>query len=487
MRESLFDKSDISGKKAENITISNKWEKKAMKRKLLSMVLATTMVASVFAGCGSEEAQGSNVTIDDASTPEAGSLSSDGSVLNIYCWNTEFQDRLKAHYPGYEEVDATTGKIGDVEVKWNITPSDGNAYQNNLDETLLNQDSASANEKIDIFLVEADYALKYVDTDYTYPIESLGITEADIANQYQYTKDIVTDSKGVLKGLSWQGCPGALFYSREAAKEIFGTDEPAAIQEYVKDWDTFTETASTVKDAGYYMTSSVIDTYRVYSNNVTSKWVEDGKINIDENIMKWVEDSKKLVDAGMTGTHDLWLDDWKTGFYPEGKVFCYFGPAWLINFCMAAEAEGSIANQGGWAATEGPQGFYWGGTWICCNSATDNADLVKDIMLTLTTDEATMKDIVVQEDDFVNNKPAMEAMAQDDSYQSAVLGGQNPLAMYCAGAEKIDLSTCSAYDQGCNEAFQKAMKNYFIGEATLDEALDLFYKTVLETYPALSR
>ena len=58
--------------------------------------------------------------------------------------------------------------------------------------------------------------------------------------------------------------------------------------------------------------------------------------------------------------------------------------------------------------------------------------------------------------------------------------------MYCAGAGKIDLSNLSAYDQGCNEEFQKAMKNYFEGNATLDEALDIFYKAVTEKYPDLS-
>ena len=104
----------------------------------------------------------------------------------------------------------------------------------------------------------------------------------------------------------------------------------------------------------------------------------------------------------------------------------------------------------------------------------------------MTTDDDIMKDIVVDDDDFVNNKPAMEAMAADTSYQSKVLGGQNPLAMFCAGAEKIDLSNLSAYDQGCNEEFQNAMKNYFEGKATKDEALDLFYKAVTEKYPELT-
>lgn len=474
-----------------------------MKKKIVSTLLCAAMVTTMMAGCGNNAgatntagnavdntADNAAVTDDAGAKPEAAasdaSAAEEGKIFNIYCWNEEFKSRLTDHYPGYEAVDGTTGKIGDVTVKWNITPSDDNAYQNNLDAALLKQADAAADDKIDLFLVEADYALKYVDTDYTMPIADLGITDADLKNQYQYTKDIVTDSNGVLKGVSWQGCPGALFYNREAAKEVLGTDEPEEVQKYVSDWDTFNKTAETMKAAGYSMLSSANDSYRVYSNNVSSKWVVDGKINIDENIMKWVEDSKVLVDAGEAGTYELWSDDWKKGFYPEGNVFCYFGPAWFVNFSMAADTEGSIANAGGWGAAEGPQGFFWGGTWICGCTGTDNPSLIKDIILQLTTNEDIMKEIVIADDDFVNNIPAMEAMAADTSYQSNVLGGQNPLAMYCAGAEKIDLSNLSPYDQGCTEEFQNAMKNYFEENATIEEALELFYKSVEEKYPELT-
>ena len=338
---------------------------------------------------------------------------------------------------------------------------------------------------MDIFLVEADYALKYVDTDYTMAVTDLGITDADLSKQYQYTKDVVTDSNGVLKGVSWQGCPGVLFYNRDAAKEVLGSDDPAEVQNYVKDWDTFNDTAKKMKDAGYTITSSANDTYRVYSNNVTSKWVVDGKINIDDNIMKWVDDSKELVDAGETGTYELWSDDWKKGFYPEGNVFCYFGPAWLVNFSMAADTEGSIGYNGGWGATEGPQGFFWGGTWICAAAGTDNQSLVKDIMLQMTTNDDVMKEIIEKDDDFVNNQDVITEMA-DSSYSSKILGGQNPLGIYSSGVSKLDLSNLSSYDQGCNEEFQNAMKNYFEGTATKEEALDLFYKAVVEKYPELT-
>ncbi len=428
-------------------------------------------------------------------------------MLYIQGWNTEFVTRLKDHYPDFvtsedydkmiEEgtdadnnvtVDGEIGKIGDVTIKFKSTPSKDNAYQDNLDSKLPGNVDAAADDKIDLFLVEADYALKYVDTDYTVPVSALGIDESELSNQYQYTKDIVTDSNGNLKGVSWQGCPGVLIYNRDAAKEVLGSDDPADVQKAVADWDTYNETAAKMKDAGYKMTATVNDTFRVFSNNVTTPWVVDDQINIDDNIKAWVDMSKEQVDNGYTTTEELWSDAWNQGFYPDGKVFCYFGPAWLINFSMKADDSASIAANGGWGATEGPQGFYWGGTWICAANGTDNADLVADIMRTLTTDEEVMTEIVKADNDFVNNKPAMEAAATDDSYAFAVLGGQNPLDKFCAGAEKIDLSNISAYDQGCCEEFQNAMKGYFDGNyETYEEALDAFYTAIGEKYPELAQ
>ena len=434
-----------------------------MNKKLVSMALTTAMVGAL------------SVT-----------ALADGSVLNIHCWNDEFKTRLENLYPGYEIVDGTHGKVGDVDVVWTITPNENNAYQNALDEALLAQADKADDEKVDLFLIESDYALKYVDTEYTMAIADLGITDDELANQYQYTKDIVTDSNGNLKGVSWQGCPGVLIYNREIAKEVLGSDDPDEVQKSVADWATFYETAAKMKEAGYFMTASANDTYRTYSDNIAGPVVQDGKIIIDDQIKAWIDDSKAMVDAGETNTFDLWSDDWSKGFYPDGKVFCYFGPAWFIDFCMAAGTEGSIATDGGWGAAAGPQGFCWGGTWIAAATGTDNPELVADIIRTMTCDTETMKQIVIQYNDFVNNQPAMEEMAADESYSSAVLGGQNALGMFCEGALKCDKSKISAYDQGYNEEMQKAMKNYFDGNATYEEALDLFYKGMSEKYPELT-
>lgn len=467
-------------------------------KKALVLSLACAMGLSLVA-CGGNDDATTEAKKDDTTTEAAKDDASDatseaevsgsdeGKVLNIYAWNEEFKSRITDHYPGYEEVDATHGKIGDVDVVWTITPNNDNAYQNNLDQQLLKQADASADDKIDIFLVEADYALKYSDTDYTMAVSDLGITDDELANQYDYTKKVLEDSNGVLKGVSWQSTPGVLIYNREIAKDMWGSDDPAEVQKHVSDWDTFYATGSELAAKGYKLTATVNDSYRVYSNNVSSKWVEDGKLNIDPQFKAWADAEKASYDAGQTTTGDLWSDEWSAGFYPDGKVFAYFGPAWLINFSMGQDDEKSIAHAGGWGATEGPQAFYWGGTWICVATGTDNPTLVADIMRKMTTDETILKDIVSKDSDCVNNKNVLSSLASDDSFGFSVLGGQNPFGLFTENVEKIDLSNLSAYDQGCNELFQKIMKDYFSGQyATYDEAIEAFKQDVATKYPAIT-
>lgn len=467
-------------------------------KKALVLSLACAMGLSLVA-CGGNDDATTEAKKDDTTTEAAKDDASDatseaevsgsdeGKVLNIYAWNEEFKSRITDHYPGYEEVDATHGKIGDVDVVWTITPNNDNAYQNNLDQQLLKQADASADDKIDIFLVEADYALKYSDTDYTMAVSDLGITDDELANQYDYTKKILEDSNGVLKGVSWQSTPGVLIYNREIAKDMWGSDDPAEVNKHVSDWDTFYATGSELAAKGYKLTATVNDSYRVYSNNVSSKWVEDGKLNIDPQFKAWADAEKASYEAGQTTTGDLWSDEWSAGFYPDGKVFAYFGPAWLINFSMGQDDEKSIAHAGGWGATEGPQAFYWGGTWICAATGTDNPTLVADIMRKMTTDETILKDIVSKDSDCINNKNVLSSLASDDSFGFSVLGGQNPFGLFTENVEKIDLSNLSAYDQGCNESFQKIMKDYFSGQyATYDEAIEAFKQDVATKYPAIT-
>ena len=411
-----------------------------------------------------------------------------GKVLNIYVWNEEFQSRFNDFY--------ASRLPKDVKVNWIVTPNQGNAYQNKLDEALLAQNVKNPNDNnVDIFLVESDYALKYVDTDYTLDVKKdIGLTDADLAQQYKYTKDVMTSSKGKLKGVSWQACPAGFIYRRSFAKQVLGTDDPVEVQKQLNSWDKFDAVAAKMKAAGYYMLSGFDDDFRVFSDNISAPLVKGDKINIDPQIRRWIKQTKEYTEKGYNNKANLWSAESGQGASKSGKVFGYFGPGWFIDFCLAGWAADDASKPyvsgngtcGDWAFCEGPQGFSWGGTWICGAKGSDNIDLIKDIMYVMTCDKATAKKISEKTGDFTNNEAAMTEVA-NGSYKNTFLGGQNHLALLLQNAKKIDKSMVSAYDQGISEKLQAAMADYYNGKVSEDQAWNNFYTAVIELYPNLKR
>lgn len=453
-----------------------------MKRKIFSLLLVCMMVMMSFVGCGSKE----------TSTKAKQDPATQGKVLNIYCWNQEYKSRF--------EYFQKSGKLpGDIKVNFVITPNENNAYQNALDAALLKQESAAADDKIDIFLIEADYALKYVNSDYTLDvINDIGLTKDNLSQQYQYTKDIVTSSSGIQKGVTWQATPGLFAYRRSIAKDVLGTDDPDQVQTALSDWTKFNAVATKAAEKGYKMLSGYDDSYRVFSNNVSAPWVDkNNRITIDSNMMKWVDQTKTFTDKNYNNKTSLWDTQWAADQGPSGKVFGFFYSTWGINFTLLGNslakpvAEGGKAEVGNgvfgdYAVCSGPQNYYWGGTWICAAKGTDNIPLIKDIMYTMTCDSSVLKNITTDTQDYTNNQQAMNEIASSD-FKSAFLGGQNHIKLFAAAAPKINMKNISPYDQGLNEEFQKAFKDYFDGKVDKNTALANFYKAAIEKYPNLTK
>lgn len=107
----------------------------------------------------------------------------------------------------------TTLKDG-TEIHWIINPNQDGVYQQKLDEALLNQADAAADDKVDIFLSETDYVFKYTDADanVAMPLTDLGIDpDTELADQYEFTKTTASDQNGVQRGSTWQCCPDCLY------------------------------------------------------------------------------------------------------------------------------------------------------------------------------------------------------------------------------------------------------------------------------------
>ncbi len=442
------------------------------------------------------------------------STTEEDKTINIRCWNTEFMERFEKFYA--EKIDKNLGekkyllKSGKT-VVFNIVANDDNAYQNALDNALKADDGAKASEKIDMFLMEADYAKKYIETDYTLDIKKdVGLSDSDLSDMYDYTKTVVTNSDGVLKGVSWQATPGLYaFRSDEAAKiwddypaDSAGAEAQAAfVQSKIDTWDKFNAVAATAKEKGIKMLSGYDDSYRTFSNNATKAWVTEdnaGKltVHLDDQIKNWIKQTKQFSDNGYNNRTSLWDNTWAKDQGPSGDVFGFFYSTWGINFTLLGNSlQDSNGDQkvgnglyGKYRVCQGPASYYWGGTWLAAAKNCNNIEDVKDIMKTMTCDSTVAEKITRETQDYTNNKTAMNKLASDTTYKSDFLGGQNHIKLFKESAASIKLAPMSAYDQGCNEKLQAAMKDYFKADnpVTFETAINTFKTNIKTTYSELA-
>lgn len=459
-------------------------------KKVTSAALVAAMGVGLLAGCGGSSGGGSS----DSGAAGGGdyfSSEEEGNVINIWCWNDEFQSRVTDYYPEVKETskDGTVTTLNDgTEIHWTINPNQDGVYQDKLDEALQRQDEAEADDKIDLFLAETDYLIKYndADIDIAVPLTELGIDpDTDLADQYQYTKDAASDTNGVQRATSWQACPGLFIYRRSIANDVLGTDDPDEVAAAVSDWDKFEEVAAQAKEKGYYMLSSYADAQRVYFNNTSAPWVEPGSttVKVDPNVMKYVEDTKKWLDEGYIHTTDgQWTDTWNKDQGVDGKVFGFFGPAWFINFTLDPNYGDADPD---WGVCNPPQQYNWGGSFLMACSGTDNPEHIKDIMLTMTADKDTLLSITEGTLDYTNTVSGMQDLSEDEEYGSDFLCGENPYKYFAPAAEGIVMDKLSPYDQGCVEAIG-AFGDYYNGKVDFDKAKANFETRIMERYPEIT-
>ena len=449
-------------------------------KKAIAMLLAMIMVLSLVACGGGATAEAPKAEEPKTEAPkaeepkaEAPAEAEEGKVFNIYAWNEEFKGFFEKYYEVPEGIT----------VNWIITPNDGGAYRNKLDESLLNQENVPADEKIDMFLLEVDHnIIQYANSEYTQDITALGVT--DFSNTYAYTVQAASDASDVVKGVSFQCCPSALIYRRSIAEDVLGTSEPAEVQALLDSWDKFNAVAADAKAKGYYMTASESETYRTFSNNVTAPWVDDGmNLQFDTQIEAWMDQAKTFSENGYTINTGIWDQPKNDQMFADGKTMCFFGPAWYFNFCMGNAQDPEKGCYGDWAIVQGPQAHFWGGTWLMASASSDNPTMLADVMNTFINDEEVCSNLVANEAQFSNNQAVNAKFAADPSYGNAFLGGQNDVAIFVELAKNIKFENQTIYDQIINEQLQANWREYCQGTVTKEEAMNNFYKAINENYP----
>jgi hypothetical protein len=418
------------------------------------------------------------------------SLTSCGTkdVFHIYAWNEEFKgffekylcDEKDKFVEAAEKKDESlkpkTYHLDGKEVKWTIVPSDDGQYQTALDNALAGNANANTENKVDMFLAEADYILKYTNSDATKDVTKIGVT--DFSTVYNYTKQAASDASGVVKGVSFQCCPAGVIYRRSIAKELLGVDKPEEVQEKINTWEKFNSYADVAKEKGYLMTGSFAATYRAFSNNTSKPWVDkDGYLQMDDQIKAWMDQTVDFNNKKVTKTDGIWDGGCTQEMYKTGKAFCYFGPAWYYNFSMSNAQDPDKGCFGDWGLVEGPASYFWGGTWMLAANGGDDDALVKKTMNAFINDKDLCKKLVKNEGQFSNNQNANKEVAAE--YDAAgegnkFLGGQNDTKLYLELAKNIKFQNQTIYDQYCNEGLQNKFAEFLKGSVTKEQAINNF-------------
>lgn len=440
-------------------------------KKALALSLAMAMGLSLVACGGNDDAtteatteaktEATEAASDDATEATEADASATGAIaapstdgwddskkIYAYSWDEDFSKKMNVvldKFPEYKDyVEFVTLGVSGTK----------DEYKTAIDTALTSGDKYPS-------LIPADNDVaKYWSEDDTKTanLTDLGFTDDVMANSYDFAKQYGTYN-GELKAVTWQATAGSVFYRRDIAKEVLGSDDPETVQAALADWDKFFETADKLKDAGYKIVSGPSDVKYAIWDTQSQPWVTDDgsseKLTLDGAVTEYLETGKKIYDGGYSNNTALWDSSWAADMANDSKVFCYFGCPWFIG-----SMQGNGAVDGNWGAVTGPTSYHWGGTYVMVGKDTPNPELCAFLLYELTCDPDVGVDITNKTGDCVNNKAANERLINGElssgNAAQKFLGGQNPIEVWAASAEGINLS---------NTTYQDASIKAFIDEA----------------------
>ncbi|MBR1863580.1 MAG: carbohydrate ABC transporter substrate-binding protein [Ruminococcus sp.] len=387
----------------------------------------------------------------------------------IYSSSDQFAEILNGYYTEVRDEELWDG----VEIEWNVAPNYDGEYQSII-RTLLSGEQDNIGAVPDLVFLEPDFMGEIIDSGGLLDFYSdLGLEMDDTRDMYGYTLQLGTSDDGGLRAIAIQADPGMFIYNKKYAREILGTDDPEQVQQWVKDWESFEDTAYLMRDSGVKMVYSAQDISPVFISAMSRTWTDAyGETAIPPEMEEWAKLSRRLVEGGCCSADGKWYGEWYQAMEEDGGVFGYFLPGWGINFVMDAGLTED------WDACEGPQSYYYGGVFMGASAVSDNTEITADIVRKLACSSEFCRWYAEEYGQFMNNAPAMKEIAQQDHPAGSP---QSYFKVQDSGAAAVSVGHRPyAYESTVNALFENDMKAYILGTADYEEAEELFFKDVGE-------
>lgn len=506
-------------------------------KRTLALVATLAMATGAFASCGDDTSSSTSTANNNSSTSSEAETSADESEAETSADDSSADDSSAEDETSAEGDDETSSdesssagstastEVGEVSLatggdKFTVAAWNADDVPAMLEQwkkatgtsddkvNFINFDvgGGSASEKydalfndgadLDVYFCEADWALKYINDDTkTAPLEQLGFTDDNFADIYSYTDEIGKDSNGVRKGVSWQAAAGGFAYRTDLAEQYLGVKTPEEMQAKIGDWESFVTTAEDIAEQSGGKTA-LADTlggmWQVFAAGRTTPWVVDNALEVDASCEEFANYAKRLWDCGGVTKNPQWDASW----YASGQddsAMGFFVSTWGFGDAILAQAAGGEggATYGKWNVCQGPSPYFWGGTWIVVNPATDNAEEAQSFIKTFTVDADQIKEYALSKPEYCNNMAVMQEIVDSgenpNEYVTNLLNGQNYFAVLHENAKKINLNgLITPYDSTIKADFVETVQAEFLESgATWEDTQIAFMEKVASDIPDL--
>ena len=477
-------------------------------KKMLSVLLASTLVLSCM-GCGGSDNSGSNNNSNssnsstdtnttsndsaDTSSDNSGDAAAPAAEGDIVVWT--LSNDLIDFGKRFEEK---TGIHAEVIV---IEPAN---YPTKVQTALL-----AGEKEPDVIVGEPQMLEDFYDAGFFANLDDFGAQ--DYADQIvDYVWKVGQDADGIQRAISYQITPAGFYYRRDIANEVFGTDDPNEIGKYFADYPTILDTAKQLKAKGYRIFAS--DSELSYFSG-DSAWVIDGALNVSDSRLAYMDLVVQLYQDDLTAYANQWSTPWyqamagevpiltadiqnyaddsvnvwdadqfaeATADMDKTEVFAFGLPSWGV-LTMRDNVKDT---SGSWGVCAGPAYGFGGGTFIGVSSQSAKQDLAWEFVKFCTLDEDTADWwIEFSQGDTVSLLPVLEKHKDD---ANDIYGGQNLYAFWLDQAKGIDYSKVTRYDQALGDLWGNAISAIKTGEKSKDDAIAEFYDKVASTYPDIT-
>lgn len=363
----------------------------------------------------------------------------------------------------------------------------------------------------DIIVGEPKMLPDFIDAGFFEDLNQDPYNAQDYADQIvDYVWQEGQDEDGVQRAISYQITPAGIYYRRDIAKEVFGTEDPEEIGKLFKDYPTIIETAEKLKKAGYRIFSSDAE-MNVFSGD--EAWVIDNKLNVAQSRLEFMDLCVELYQKDLTAYANQWstpwyqamagevpiltadvqnyaddsVDVWDAEKFAEAtkdmettQVFAFGLPSWGVLIMRDNVGETS----GKWGVCSGPASGFDGGTYLGISAASERKDVAWEFVKFCTLNEETSNWwLEFSQGDTVSLKSVLEAHKDDEN---EIYGGQHLYEFWQEQAKAIDISKVTRYDQAIGDAWGTAISNVKTGVMDKEEAINGFYDFVESTYPEIT-